>query len=116
MKLTFKLLVSFFVVLIIAYYGSAFVMPSVTIKNNSGNEIKQIQVALPSSNLNFGSLIDSKQNTLHYSLKQNDGSYIYKFINESTDMFSGSCGYVTHNEFHKRVVITINKNNEVVCS
>ncbi len=90
-------------------------MPSVTIVNKSGAVIEQVEVALPSSNLNFGALMDGEENTLHYSLEQSDGVYNYQFKSKNSVMFRGSCGYVTNNEIHKRVVITLNKNNEVVC-
>jgi hypothetical protein len=90
------------VILAAAYYGSAFIMPSITIVNNSGHIIEQMEIALPSSNLNFGTLMNTEQNTLHYTLEQNDGVYNYKFKHENSTVFLGSCGYVTNNEIHKR--------------
>ena len=120
MKFAVKFVISIFVLLVVAYYGSAFVMPSVTIVNNSTQFIDQIEVALPSSNLNFGGLNVGETNTLHYSLEQNDGEYQYQFTQTQTNdaepvVYRGSCGYVTGNEIHKRVVITLNANNVVEC-
>jgi hypothetical protein len=115
-KLITKLVIAMLTVLVVAYYGSAFVMPSITIVNNSGHTVEQIEIALPSSNLNFGSLMTGEQNTLHYTLRQNDGAYHYKFKHEDSSIFRGTCGYVTKNEIHKRVIITLKKNNEVVCT
>jgi len=116
MKLVFKLITTISLILILAYFTSSFVLPSVTVINNSGQVIEQIQVTLPSSHLDFGSLNDSQSNTLHYALKQSDGTYIYQFTNTNSDLLTGSCGYVTQNEFHKKVVITINKNQQIVCN
>ncbi|UAA38441.1 hypothetical protein KIH87_17445 [Paraneptunicella aestuarii] len=115
MKLVVRIVISILVVMVVAYYGSVFVMPSVTIVNKSGNVVEQAEVALPNSNLNFGMLEDGEVNTLHYFLKQSDGVYNYQFKSENLVMLRGSCGYVTNNEIHKRVVITLNKNNDVVC-
>jgi hypothetical protein len=113
MKLITKMVISVLVIIVVAYYGSAFIMPSVTIINKSGEVVTLVEVALPNSNLNFGSLADGEENTLHYFLEQSDGVYHYQF--KSSVVVSGSCGYVTNNEIHKRVIITLNKNNEVVC-
>ncbi|MCC2615450.1 hypothetical protein LJ739_04250 [Aestuariibacter halophilus] len=116
MKLVSKIVLSLFILLVVAYYGSAFVMPSVTVVNKSGVALEEVEVALPSSNLDFGALENGEENTLHYSLDQSDGVYNYHFKRNSSVIFRGSCGYVTGNELHKRVVITFNENNEVVCS
>lgn len=102
-------------VLVVAYYGSAFVMPSITVVNRSGETVEQVEVALPSSNLNFGSLVADEQNTLHYTLKQNDGAYHYTIKLGNSPIFQGTCGYVTKNEIHKRVIITLKENYKVVC-
>jgi hypothetical protein len=116
MKLFTKVIISILILIVVTYYGSAFVMPSVTIVNKSGDVIEQAVVTLPNSKLNFGALIDGEENTLHYSLEQSDGVYNYLFKNKSSVVFRGKCGYVTSYEINKRVVITFNKNNEVVCS
>lgn len=115
MKLFAKIVISILVFIVVAYYGSVFIMPSVTLVNKSGDVVEQAEVSLPNSNLNFGVLMDGEENTLHYSLEQSDGVYHYLFKSKNSVVFRGSCGYVTHNEIHKRVVITLNKNNEVIC-
>jgi hypothetical protein len=115
MKLIVNIVIVILAAIAIAYYGSFFILPSVTVVNKSGVFIEQVEVALPSSNLNFGALIDGEKNTLHYSLKQVNGLYNYKFTRENSIAFKGSCGYVTSYEFHKRVVITLLKNKQVVC-
>ena len=115
MKLIVKIVISILVVIVVTYYGSAYVMPSVTIVNKSGNVVEQVVVTLPNSNLNFGSLIDGEDNTLHYAIEQSDGVYNYRFKSKTVYVLSGSCGYVTNNEIHKRVVITLKKSNKVVC-
>ncbi len=116
MKLIVKFAISIITFFVVAYFGSALVMPSVTIVNNSGDFIEQIEVALPSSNLDFGSLKNGEHNTLHYALEQNDGVYSYQFKREDLAVVRGTCGNVASYEFHKRVLITINKNNKIVCS
>jgi hypothetical protein len=115
MKLIIKLVISLLVILAVAYYGSVFVMPSITIVNNSGRITEQMEVTLPSSNLNFGALMNGEHNTLHYTLDQKDGDYRYKFKHENSTVYFGICGDVTNNEIHKRVVITVNENNQVIC-
>ena len=115
MKLVFKVFIFALVIACLGYYGSAFVMPSVTIENQSGVTFKRVEVILPSSKLNFGTMNDGDFNTLHYSFGQNDGVYTYQFENENSAVLSGSCGYVTGYEVHKRVIITINDNNQVSC-
>jgi hypothetical protein len=115
MKLIVKIVISMLVVIVVAYYGSAYVMPSITIVNKSGDVIEHVRVALPNSNLNFGTLMNGEENTLHYSLEQSSGVYNYRFKSKTQVVFSGSCGYVTKNEIHKRVIITLKRNNQVVC-
>ena len=116
MNIIVKTVVSILVVMVVAYYGGTYLMPSVTIVNKSGNVIDLAELALPNSNLNFGVLMDGEENTLHYSPEQSDGVYNYHFKSKSSGEFRGSCGYVTNNQIHKRVVITIKENNEVVCA
>jgi hypothetical protein len=74
-----KLIISLLVVLAVAYYGSVFVMPSITIFNNSGRITEQMEVTLPISNLNFGAPMNEEHNTLHYTPEQKHGVYRYKF-------------------------------------
>jgi hypothetical protein len=101
-------------ILIGVYYGSFYIMPSITIINNSGVTIETGKVRLPRSNLDFGSIENGQKNTLHYSLTQADGEYEYKFIFSDDVSISGSCGYLTQNEINKRVSITVTT-NKVVC-
>lgn len=112
-----KVLISVAVILAIAvfaYYGSFYVMPSITIVNNSGLSIETSKVRLPNSKLDFGKLENGHSNTIHYSLTQADGEYEYKFILSDESLIDGECGYLTQNEINKRVWITINE-KEVVC-
>jgi hypothetical protein len=112
-----KALISSAVVLTIAisaYYGSFYVMPSITIFNNSGLTIIASKVTLPKSKLDFGALENGQSNTIHYSLTQADGEYVYEFMLSDKSLIDGKCGYLTDNEINKRVSITISE-NEVVC-
>jgi hypothetical protein len=92
-----------------------FVMPSITIINNSGVKIEQAEITLPANHLDFGTIANNQQNTLHYALNQSDGSYHYTFKLTGLSAISDNCGYVTQNEIHKRVFISINHNFEVIC-
>jgi hypothetical protein len=44
MKLIIKQVISLLVILAVAYYGSAFVMPSIITVNNSGHTTEQMEV------------------------------------------------------------------------
>jgi hypothetical protein len=101
-------------ILVGVYYGSFYVMPSITIINNSGVTIESAKVRLPNSNLDFGSVESVQKSTLHYYLSQNDGEYEYKFIFSDDVSIAGACGYLTKNEINKRVSITVTP-NEVFC-
>ena len=115
MKLLIKILILIFTLLAITYYSVMFIMPSITIINNSGVNIEQAEIALPLNHLDFGSIEKQQKNTLHYSLEQNDGSYQYSFKMIGSADIQGSCGYVTNNEIHKRVFIYVNDKFEIVC-
>lgn len=115
MKFVFQVVVFVVVLTCVGYYGSAFVMPSVTIENQSGAALKRVEVMLPGSKLNFGPMNDGDLNTLHYSLNQNDGVYNYQFEDENAVVEAGFCGAVTGYDIHKRTIITIHKNNQVNC-
>mgnify|MGYP007022669976 CR=1 FL=1 len=115
MKLFGKIIILVIFIIVILYYASAYIMPSITIINNSGALIEQAEVTLPNNRLDFGDIANKKQNTLHYSLTQNDGDYRYQFEYANNKTLKGSCGYVTNNEMHKRVIITIVQNNHVIC-
>jgi len=115
MKRLTKFIASLLLLLVIGYYGSAFILPSITLVNNSGYVIEQAEVSLPSSNLNFGSLQNGEENTLHYALNQTDGTYNYHIKVKEMSEFEGNCGSVTNNEIHKRIVILINQNNKIIC-
>jgi hypothetical protein len=116
MKFLAKLVVSIVALLIGVYYASFYVMPSITIVNDSGVLIKQVRVTLPDSHLDFGAIDKHQVNTLHYDLTQNDGVYHYQINFTEADWFKGSCGYITNNEIHKRVVVTIDQHKEVRCN
>ncbi|NMP17721.1 hypothetical protein [Thalassotalea sp. Y01] len=96
------------------YQGAIYVMPSITIVNNSGSVISGAKVYLADNRLDFGEIDVARSNTLQYSLEQKDGVYRYIFTIADGDTLSGECGYVTNNEYGKRVIITVNT-NDIVC-
>ncbi|MFT6954761.1 MAG: hypothetical protein ACI9DS_002890, partial [Glaciecola sp.] len=100
--------------IIAIYYGSFYIMPSVTVINHSGAKINLFEISLPNSNLDFGPIEMGHKNTLHYSLSQADGVYRYRFITHDSVSLNGECGYLTQHEINKRVSITVTP-NEVVC-
>jgi hypothetical protein len=116
MKLLYKILFSVAILLVVIYYSSFYVLPSITIVNSSGAAIAQAEIDLPGSHLDFGSIASGSNNALHYSLTQPlDGVYSYTIKFTDSVEVVGSCGYVTDNEFNKRVVITIESEQQVSC-
>lgn len=114
MKVVLYLLAGAMLILVTAYYGTFYVMPSVTVINNSGTSIESATVNLPSSYLDFGPISHGKTNTIHYSLKQVDGIYEYSFDFADGESINGKCGYVTQNEINKRVSFIVSK-KKVLC-
>ena len=116
MKLLYKILFSVAILLVVIYYSSFYVLPSLTIVNSSAVGIAQAEVDLPASHLDFGSIAIGSSNALHYSLTQpKDGVYSYTIKFTDSVETLGSCGYVTDNEFNKRVVISIKSDHQVGC-
>ncbi len=102
---------SFFVVCYSLYFYMA---PNVTVVNKSNLALTEVNVALPSSNLDFGAIAEGQKNTIYYALSQQDGAYHYTIV-LGGEIYSGRCGYVTSHELHKRFVITIEKSKIITC-
>ena len=116
MKLLYKIVFSVAILVVVIYYSSFYVLPSITIVNGSAAEVAQAEIDLPGSHLDFGSIASGSSNALHYSLTQPlDGVYRYTIKFTDSVEITGSCGYVTDNEFNKRVVITIESDQQVSC-
>lgn len=115
MNLLVKITVAILFIVIASYYLYFYITPSVTVINKSEYVITKVNVSLPKSNLNFGSIEFEQANTIFYSLSQHDGSYNYSF-NLGDKTITGACGYLTNNEFNKRFVITVSRRNLVGCS
>ena len=80
MKVVLYLVAGKMLILVAAYYGTFYVMPSVAVINNSGTSIESATVNLPSSYLDFGPILHGQTNTIHYSLQQADGIYEYSVV------------------------------------
>jgi hypothetical protein len=115
MKSVLKVLILLFILSVAAYFISFYIMPSVTVKNLTNVNIQSANVSLPNSGLNFGPIGAQRTNTIHYSLKQSDGVYQYRFTLDNGLVALGECGYVTNNEIHKRMEISITEGATVVC-
>lgn len=115
MKIVLKFTIFVLVVVIAIYHISFFVMPSVTVQNESSSDIKLAYITLPNSGLDFGEIKKQQKNTIHYSLQQSDGVYQYRIVKQSGIEQKGQCGYITNNEIHKRVVILIT-DKDVSCN
>lgn len=116
MKLLYKTVFSLLTLLIVIYYSSFYVLPSISIVNSSTVGIAQAEVDLPASHLDFGSIAGGSSNALHYSLTQpKDGVYSYTIKFTDSVEITGSCGYVTDNELNKRVVITVETDYQIRC-
>lgn len=115
MKFVSKIVGLVIFVVVASYYVSMFIMPSITIVNHSGHLIAQAKIILPNNQLDFGTIAHRQQNTLHYSLTQNDGVYRYQFEYANQVIVEGHCGYVTNNQINKRVTLVIKQDNQVTC-
>lgn len=116
MKRLYKIVFSLVTLLVVIYYSSFYVLPSITIVNSSAVGVAQAEIGLPASHLDFGSIASGSGNALHYSLTQpKDGVYRYTIKFTDSVETHGSCGYVTDNEFNKRVVISIKNDHQVSC-
>ncbi|NMP17612.1 hypothetical protein [Thalassotalea sp. Y01] len=104
----FKPILCVIIVLITLYYASFSIMPKITIINQSGETLERAEVKLPNSRLDFAPIAIDGNNALYYDIKQEDGTYKYRF-KAAGFKHKGSCGYVTSNEITKRVVITVSK-------
>ncbi len=56
MKLLIKTILLVISLLLITYYSVMFIMPSITIVNNSGISIEQAEITLPANHLDFGTI------------------------------------------------------------
>ena len=115
MNLFIKIIIVVLAFFVASYYLYFYISPSVTVINKSALETTKVNVTLPNSNLNFGSIESDQKNTLYYSLSQKTGTYSYS-IHLADKELTGTCGYITSNEINKRVVIIFDKNKEVNCS
>ena len=114
MKTLLKITAVVLGLLILIYYGYFFVMPSVTVINNSEFTIENARVELPNSGLDFGRLQPADTNSIYYDLEQSNGSYQYQMTLSDGSRISGTCGEVTSHEIHKRMIINFNQ-DKVTC-
>ena len=107
MKLVLRISILLLGILLAAYHIYFFVVPSVTVVNNSNSAIENARVDLPNSGLDFGQLAKGDTNTIHYALKQTDGEYHYQIRLTNGLILKGRCGDVTNNEVHKRLTVLV---------
>ena len=100
--------------LVTLYFSYFWLLPNVTVTNQSQVKILSVKVRLPQSNLDFGALAHGQANTIYYDLTQQDGSYQVELVSTKGQV-NLSCGYVTQNEIHKRVNIIVNSDMQVSC-
>jgi len=115
-KLALKAIAFILVALVLIYQATFWVLPSVTINNQSNLAITSSYIFLPQSKLDFGELENNKTNTLHYQLQQIDGVYRYQLTLQNKEPIEGECGYITSNEIHKRVEIVLTSNYKILCN
>ncbi|GGP57500.1 hypothetical protein GCM10009347_25030 [Shewanella algicola] len=115
MKFVIKVLVALSVTLFGLYHLAFFIMPSVTIQNNSDAMVESARVVLPNSSLDLGSIQAGGSNRIYYELEQADGEYEFDIILSDETRLDGSCGYITNSEINKRVVIELSAEMQVVC-
>ncbi|TPH17326.1 hypothetical protein [Litorilituus lipolyticus] len=113
MKKMTKVFTSFVLLLFVLYQSYFFILPSITLVNNTSDTINVAVVTLPNSRIDFGEIKSSQRNTIYYELEQSDGEYQYH-IAIKDKIFKGKCGYITHSEYHKRIEIVVDI-NQVSC-
>jgi hypothetical protein len=90
--------------------------PEVVIANKSSQLINELVVKLPSNRIVFGAVAPKSESSIYYSWSQTDGMYEYhiSFANGVTQ--AGKCGYVTHLEIGKRLLLNVDADFKVVCT
>lgn len=109
-----KLTLGLGVILVTLYFSYFWLLPSVTVINQSQVTLESVKIRLPQSNLDFGALTDGQSNTIYYDLSQQDGSYQIELVSIEGPI-KWHCGHVTQNEVHKRVNIVVNSDMQVSC-
>jgi hypothetical protein len=90
--------------------------PEVVIMNHSSQYISEVIVKLPSNRIVFGAIAPKADSTIFYSWSQADGVYEYQisFANGVTQ--DGKCGYVTHHQIGKRLLLRVKADLNVICN
>jgi len=91
-----------------------FILPNITLINNTVNRIDTAIVTLPNSRIDFGEIKSSKRNTIYYNLAQGDGEYQYHIVSKDK-VLKGACGYVTKSEYHKRLILMVQQDLTIIC-
>ncbi|GGI77880.1 hypothetical protein [Shewanella gelidii] len=97
------------------YAGYFYILPSVTVINQSSAQTLQTFVYLPHSRMDFGAIQSRAQNQIYYDLTQVDGVYRYHFTFANGQEREGQCGYLTSSEINKRQVIEITSDLHIQC-
>ncbi len=116
MQSALKILVVVSLLLLGLYHLAFFIMPSVTIHNDSGQSIASAKVLLANSTLDFGAIPTGASNTIHYQLAQPDGSYRYHITLSNGTTLTASCGNISNNQINKRMLIKVKKGSHIICS
>ena len=101
---------------IAGYFGYLYLLPNVTVINNSNVPITSFVIQLPGSRLDFGGIEPGAHNTIYYKLNQTDGSYQISTTLEGEKVLEKNCGYITNNELHKRVTVTLTQSQTLICA
>lgn len=91
-------------------------MPSVTIKNNSGQTIAAVVVKLPNNRISFGPIEAGENSVIYRSLEQRDGVYKYAITFNANEELAGECGNVTSGDYFTHFVLSVDATDKVSCS
>ena len=89
--------------------------PEVMIVNHSNQNVNEVIVELPSNRIVFGAISPKSESTIFYSWSQVEGVYEYQVSFASGSKKIGKCGYVTHHEIGKRLILIVNEDLSVTC-
>lgn len=98
------------------YFGYFYITPNVTVVNASHQKVPSFIVTIPNSRLDFGGIGPGETNTIYYSIAQADGRYSAMVTTSDGVTLRKTCGAVTKNEIHKRVIITYSEARGFICT
>lgn len=89
--------------------------PEVVIVNRSSQNVNEVIVKMPSSQIVFGSIPPESESTIFYSWSQAEDMYEYQVSFADGSNRTAKCGYVTNHEIGKRLTLIVHADSTVTC-